>query len=927
MMRPRSARPARRRTTPARAAALAACCVVPCAAQDDASAVREPTLLEREAQHYVVEHIPPPPGAVLEVGGLDWLGDGRLVVSTRRGQVWIVSDVLADDPSAARFTLFAEGLHEGLGLSVIPGADGAADRIVVLQRGELTELVDEDGDGAADTYLTLSDAWGVSGNYHEFAFGLPRDDAGRFYVSLNTGFLNPEWWHGKSIAPYRGWLLRIDPDTGRATPVASGLRSPCGLGFDARGELFVTDNQGDWMPACPIFHVREGAFFGHPASLAWTPEYQQNRAHPSDMSPPDRERAPAAVWLPYKWSRSAGNLAPDTTNGRFGPFAEQIFVAELTNGELLRVQMESVQGQLQGAAFRFRQRIGSLARVLFAEDGTLIGGMTNRGWGGLPPADGLVRVRWTGRPAMEMHTVHLLQDGFEITFTDAVADDCVIEPGDVTLTQYDYDLWWEYGSPERNTRAVDVLGTQLSEDRRRLTVTTAGLSPAMVARLVLRGVRAEDGSPLLHDEFAYTINQLPDGPWTDEHVAKVADPPPPRTSADEGWLRLTYHDALDAWTQRGWELVDAEVDPRAPTTFMVRPGNGAVVNTAGRDATDFTSRFPMGDGRYHVEFMLPEGGRAGVFVQGRYGVHLADDAGDGSVQPVHGALMALADGTPARPPAFAAYQGAGTWHVLTVDFRAPRFDAEGRKIADAVLERVRMDDVLLHEDVTLTAPSAGAPDEDARHEAALGPLVIRAGDSPVALRTLRFRPTQNPRSDDGWVAIYNGDDLRGWRLSPDVEDEEQERWEPGGDVLIGGGTRSHLFSPRGDYRDFEVRARVSINDGGNSGLYLRTAYGPGWPKGYEAQINASMADPQKTGSLYGLAPVKVELVPPGTWFDYHVVCRDEDGGTRITIAVNGVVVTDHLDTERRHAAGHIALQQHHDGSRVRFTDLRVRVLE
>jgi len=99
------------------------------------------------------------------------------------------------------------------------------------------------------------------------------------------------------------------------------------------------------------------------------------------------------------------------------------------------------------------------------------------------------------------------------------------------------------------------------------------------------------------------------------------------------------------------------------------------------------------------------------------------------------------------------------------------------------------------------------------------------------------------------------------------------------------------------------------------------------PAGYEAQINSSFADPQKTGSLYALAPVKTHLVPPDTWFDYHLTCREEAGGTRIVIRVNGVVVTDFLDTERRHARGHVALQQHHEGSVLEVRALEVRELD
>ena len=117
-------------------------------------------------------------------------------------------------------------------------------------------------------------------------------------------------------------------------------------------------------------------------------------------------------------------------------------------------------------------------------------------------------------------------------------------------------------------------------------------------------------------------------------------------------------------------------------------------------------------------------------------------------------------------------------------------------------------------------------------------------------------------------------------------------WELDDDgVLVGEGGVSHIFSPRDDYTDFEARARMKISDGGNSGFYFRTKFGGGWPSGYEAQVNSTFPDPQKTGSLYSIAPIRASLVAPDTWFDYGVRCVDTDAGTHIMITINGVVVS------------------------------------
>ncbi|MFT7464209.1 MAG: hypothetical protein ACI9EF_002558, partial [Pseudohongiellaceae bacterium] len=682
--------------------------------------------------------------------------------------------------------------------------------------------------------------------------------------------------------------------------------------------------QGDWLAACPIHHVQQGNFYGHPASLDWTEAYRRQDARASLTQPPTEPRTDAAVWVPYKWSRSAGNLVPDSTSGAFGPFAGQLFLAELTNGMILRVMLEKVRGEYQGAVIPFRHQVGSAVRLLFDDDsGTLVAGLTNRGWGGLAPADGLTTIRWTGRTPLEMQTVHLLQDGFEIGFTLPLADDLQLTPDDITLTQYDYDYWWEYGSPERHTVEVGVTSVSLSDDRRTVTVRTAGLTPAMVARLLLRGARTNDGATLLHDEFAYTINQLPEGPVTTAHVVKAVEPPPSRTAGKEGWLRLSYGDALHAWHSDGWALVDTDLDLDNRRAFVTRPGVNALVNVDHGPASDYVSRYEFGDGIYHVEFMLPEGGRSTVYIQGRYGIELADDTfGLADDTVATGAIMAAADGSrPALPASFDGYTGPGSWHILDVTFTAPRFDDQGRKVSHARFDEVRLDKVLMHEDVVFSGPTVGGlPGEQP-----LAPLVIGGQTGPVALRTLEFFSLGEAASAPGWAPLFDGQTLSGWRSAPDApSDPDIGGWEMEDGELLGYGPLHHLFSPRGDYADVTVRATVSVGDGGTGSLFLRAPFGSGTPDGYQIQLSGSTNDPLSTGSIVGLAPITVQLIPPGTPFEIEVNCRGVPTGTAITVSINGVVVSDVIDTARSHESGHIVLQQHHDGALIRLHNVEVR---
>src|SRR5690606_20420189 len=77
--------------------------------------------------------------------------------------------------------------------------------------------------------------------------------------------------HGASLARWRGWAVRISPD-GELTPIAAGLRSPAGMVLAPNGDLFYSENQGDWVGSGFIAHVREGAFMGNPEGLVWSGE-------------------------------------------------------------------------------------------------------------------------------------------------------------------------------------------------------------------------------------------------------------------------------------------------------------------------------------------------------------------------------------------------------------------------------------------------------------------------------------------------------------------------------------------------------------------------------------------------------------------------------------------------------------------------------
>jgi hypothetical protein len=215
---------------------------------------------------------------------------------------------------------------------------------------------DKNRDGLADTYEVFSDAWGVTGDGHEYAFGSRFDKNGDLWVALClTGSFTSE-------APFRGWALRIKPD-GTMVPTCSGIRSPGGIGFDAEGDAYYTDNEGPWHGSSTLQHLVPGSFQGHPAGNSWYPQAPNmgpRPVEPNDDSRMVTERArikellPPAVYMVHgKIGNSSSFIATDLSGGKFGPFANQIFVGDQSHSNISRVFLETVNGIRQGVVIPF----------------------------------------------------------------------------------------------------------------------------------------------------------------------------------------------------------------------------------------------------------------------------------------------------------------------------------------------------------------------------------------------------------------------------------------------------------------------------------------------------------------------------------------------------------------------------------------------
>ena len=466
---------------------------------------------------------PAPDGLALEVSGLEVMDDQRVAVAIRKGEVWILDGVYEDPPADVKYTRFATALHEPLGLL----KDG--DALYTAQRSELTRIRDSDQDGVADEYISVARGWGVTGHYHEYAYGPKKDRNGNLWITLNIGLglrgaqlqrTIREPGLGYRQGRWRGWGMKVTP-AGDLIPVCAGMRSPSGIGMNAAGDMFYTDQQGNWVATNSLHHMREGAFFHHAEALASMnlrgSPVRGVKSVPGGLPYPEAmarfsQLRPPAIWFPYKKAgQSATDILLDSSGGKFGPFAGQLFVGEFTQASIHRVFLEQVNGEYQGACFPFRSRFASaVLRLAQGTDGSVFVGLTNRGWSSLGTASyGLQRLVWTGLTPFEMKEIRALPNGFRVVFTKPVDPQSAADPDSWRLASHTYLYHATYGSDEIQKAGLKVTKVEVAEDGRSADLHVEGLRQLFVHEIAAPGVRSLDSQPLLHNTGWYTLNQIP----------------------------------------------------------------------------------------------------------------------------------------------------------------------------------------------------------------------------------------------------------------------------------------------------------------------------------------------------------------------------------------------------------------------------------
>ena len=460
---------------------------------------------------YALDTIPVPfdnpYGAWLRTSAVAFFPDGRAVVTTYGGDVWIVSGLDHDLPDVT-WSRFATGLYEPFGVQVVKGL------IYVTCRNGIVRLKDINSNGEADFYETWYADTDISTFFHSYNFDLQVDHRGHFYY-VKAG----------EYTDYKlpGAVLEISPDGGKASVYCTGFRVPNGMGMLPDESLTVSDNQGDWMPAGKVNIVHRGGFYGYVQNLTggggfgdhWSPD--GGRVDTSKVVAPKTFDQPI-IWVPQEFDNSsAAQLF--VNDPRFGPLSGRLLHTSFGKGWMYYLMTHEVGAVSQAAivALPFHFDAGLMrARVNPADGQVYATGLS--GWQGPDGGrDGcLQRLRYTGKSIRMLDDVQVHPDGLSLRFNFSLDPKSAMNPDSYHLEQWNYHWTSHYGSeqyslehPERKGHdRLTIQSVALSKDGREVKLAISGLRPVNQIELRLN-LKSADGADW--KELSYmTINAIPD---------------------------------------------------------------------------------------------------------------------------------------------------------------------------------------------------------------------------------------------------------------------------------------------------------------------------------------------------------------------------------------------------------------------------------
>ncbi|MDX1946069.1 MAG: hypothetical protein SFU86_11785, partial [Pirellulaceae bacterium] len=446
-----------------------------------------------------------------------WLRDKSLAFSTLKGQVYLVDDDDSEDPADPHY-LFVDGLATPYGIGT-----NKSGRIEVLTKTALLRFSNGDYPRAEEVEYQAS-GWGVTNDYHDWAIGLTPGKDGERYLGLPC----QQDGRKEAAAKYRGQVLKLVPNFDKEgnqlhytiETVSTGHRFPLGLALNRAGDLFVTDNQGNYNPFNELNHVRPGAFFGFVNAIE-----KKQGTKPPPLVPP-------AIDIPHPWTRSVNGicfldtpkellekipLAERADYKVFGPLEGHLVGCEYDSRQLIRMTLQRVGDTYQGAAYPLSipprniedGLLGPLVCAVSPRGELYVGNIRDSGWGAGNNVGDIVKIKIEPEKLPGgIQEVRATSEGFVIDFFRPVDRAKATNPANYALASYRRESTSAYGGPNLDRRIEKLAAVTLSDDARQVSLRLKELRPGFVYEFQLQPLTR--GKELFHPaEAHYTLRQIP----------------------------------------------------------------------------------------------------------------------------------------------------------------------------------------------------------------------------------------------------------------------------------------------------------------------------------------------------------------------------------------------------------------------------------
>jgi hypothetical protein len=472
---------------------------------------------------------------------LGWTVSGKLVFATLKGQ--LVAAIESDSSQKMDWRVVEDGFASPYGL---------------LTRGKSVELLTKTGLYRVDSHLLeeelftkesrfwgssarrelLADGWGMTDDYHDWAVGLISGEGGSCYVALPC----QQDVRSEAAASYRGRILRLMP-SGSESPgkpfgrrrfnietISSGHRFPMGMARNRDGELFVTDNQGNYNPFNELNHVRKGAHFGFINALE-----KQNGYQPPPLTPP-------AINIPHPWTRSVNGICfldtPDALAGVkpgsgaegavllpaksiYGPLEGHLIGCEYDTRRLIRMSLQKIGDTYQGCAYPLsippddveKGLLGPIVCAIKPTTGELyVGEIRDSGWGASNNIGQITKIKIEPEKLpCGIAEVRATSTGFTIDFFKPVDPANALDTASYAIESYRRESTPAYGGPDldRRSETERIKSITLSPDKKQVALSFSELrTGGYVYEFKLKNLTP--GSGMFHpDEAHYTLHRLP----------------------------------------------------------------------------------------------------------------------------------------------------------------------------------------------------------------------------------------------------------------------------------------------------------------------------------------------------------------------------------------------------------------------------------